>query len=130
MTTITAPAVGLEFHRTESRPYTEDGVRSVHVRTDLCVVTEADDHSVVWEVRGLVSEENRPSFAGYPTGGSMLASSWPRRVADGTIRIKQTVGRYTFAGRAEQAAAANASATGIDHTVEADGDTFLVVAYR
>lgn len=77
--------IGQTFQSTESRPYTADGVRLVHTRVTEWEITEVDGEFLAAEAVGLVSETNRPTFAGYPTELTMLVSSYQRRLGTGEI---------------------------------------------
>jgi hypothetical protein len=77
--------IGQTFHSTTSRPYTVDGVRHVHTRVTEWEVVECDDEFMAAAAVGVVSEIDRPEFAGYPTDITMLVSSYQRRLATGEI---------------------------------------------
>jgi hypothetical protein len=84
--------VGTQFHRTTSRPWHDaDGTRRVHVRTDLCTVTEADDDGICWDYEGTVSESDRPSFAGSPLSGVASVDGFAASVARGDTVIVSEV---------------------------------------
>lgn len=82
----TGIAVGQVFHSMDSRPYTIDGVRHLHTRTTEWEITEVDDEFLAADAVGIVSETDRPAFAGYPVDLTMLISSYQRRLSSGEIR--------------------------------------------
>jgi hypothetical protein len=77
--------VGQTFQSTVTRPYTTDGERRIHTRVTEWEVTECDGEFLAAAAVGIVSEIDRPDFAGYPTELTMLVSSYQRRIATGEI---------------------------------------------
>lgn len=71
-TTTPALAVGTRFQVTDVRPYTDNGVRGVHVITRLATVTEITDTTLSY-VAEPVDEHGRPGFA--PTLGEQRGTA-------------------------------------------------------
>lgn len=85
--------IGSTFQINEARPYTENGVRGLHISTLLATITGGDGYAVEYEAE-IVDEEGRPSFASERRDirGTVLVDAVRRYVASGEWMILSTPG--------------------------------------
>lgn len=89
MNTTATLAVGDIYEADVEKPYTDEaGTKKVHTFTRVCEVTETNDVGLTYRVVEVLNEQNRPSFAGAVSGGTLAWFAVPLHIARGTMRVR------------------------------------------
>ena len=80
-------STGTRFTKNDERPYRLNGERHYHRQTLLAEVTSTDEVGFEYRIVEVLAEENRPEFAGTPTGGSMAWFGWDAALGRGDVKV-------------------------------------------